>query len=379
MRVTEDREFGMNRGKVVSAEPGALSDPILKLRLRHGEFAVEPGCHPFWTVIRKEHRPEGCRLTEGDVIRLGRTVFRVKQFSTTAQFQPYLTDSALPSPMLLYDPGLGTEPQYCRVCLQDFQTSQNPLISPCQCIGSMKYMHVNCLQTWMQSKVNVTSTASAKTYLWRRMECELCQAVLPTTISLGDEVKDLLNISTPSGPYVILEDLRSAGQVTRGLHVIQLSEDACCRLGRSQDCEVYVSDVSVTRFHACIRLRKGGFYLEDLGSKFGTAVKTLTRLGLPSGLTATIQTNQAVFTITIKTPFRIRRFLCCFESSEQAINESIHSSVRADAPKHMDTNSGRCDLYIPDIIDSEKLAFGDPGSTQRRLEDDDAIPTPDFR
>lgn len=36
----------------------------------------------------------------------------------------------------------------CRICMEEDNTSSNPLISPCKCKGSMKYIHRNCLNNW---------------------------------------------------------------------------------------------------------------------------------------------------------------------------------------------------------------------------------------
>lgn len=36
----------------------------------------------------------------------------------------------------------------CRFCLDSRNMKKNPLISPCECKGSMKYVHENCLSRW---------------------------------------------------------------------------------------------------------------------------------------------------------------------------------------------------------------------------------------
>ena len=51
----------------------------------------------------------------------------------------------------------------------------------------MKYVHVDCLQEWMKNRLDLKVNGSAVAYLWRRMDCELCKEILPTTISYGDE------------------------------------------------------------------------------------------------------------------------------------------------------------------------------------------------
>lgn len=47
------------------------------------------------------------------------------------------------------------------------------------------------------------------------------------------------------------------------------------QLGRGQDCDLKVSDISVSRNHCYIQYKNGKFMLQDSGSKFGTL--TLTR------------------------------------------------------------------------------------------------------
>lgn len=49
-------------------------------------------------------------------------------------------------------------------------------------------------------------------------------------------------------------------------------------LGRGQDCDLKVSDISVSRNHCCIHFRNGKFYLQDQNSKFGTLALTRGRV-----------------------------------------------------------------------------------------------------
>jgi len=36
----------------------------------------------------------------------------------------------------------------CRICLDESETEENPFITPCKCAGSMKFIHLICLQEW---------------------------------------------------------------------------------------------------------------------------------------------------------------------------------------------------------------------------------------
>ena len=42
----------------------------------------------------------------------------------------------------------------CRVCYEN--DSKEPLIAPCSCSGSMKYIHKSCLQKWLLHTKNST-------------------------------------------------------------------------------------------------------------------------------------------------------------------------------------------------------------------------------
>jgi hypothetical protein len=50
----------------------------------------------------------------------------------------------------------------CRICLD---IGMNPLISPCSCLGSTKFVHEVCLKTWIRTKYRNISGA----------ECEICK------------------------------------------------------------------------------------------------------------------------------------------------------------------------------------------------------------
>jgi len=44
----------------------------------------------------------------------------------------------------------GEEVLACRICFEP-ETPENQLISPCRCTGSMRWIHEECLKTWLLS------------------------------------------------------------------------------------------------------------------------------------------------------------------------------------------------------------------------------------
>jgi hypothetical protein len=69
----------------------------------------------------------------------------------------------------------------CRICYCDDKDIDSPLIQPCSCSGTMKYIHFVCLQKWLKSKAvpknNLNENCLA--YSLKQIECELCKSLLP--------------------------------------------------------------------------------------------------------------------------------------------------------------------------------------------------------
>jgi hypothetical protein len=42
--------------------------------------------------------------------------------------------------------------------------------------------------------------------------------------------------------------------------------------GRGHECDIRITDISVSRFHACLKLKKNEFWIEDYTSKFGSLI-----------------------------------------------------------------------------------------------------------
>lgn len=61
----------------------------------------------------------------------------------------------------------------CRICFEN-ETSENPLISPCECSGSMKYIHEECLKKWIYSR-----TRDPKAF-----SCDVCKLPLRMEINV---------------------------------------------------------------------------------------------------------------------------------------------------------------------------------------------------
>ncbi|NXL87793.1 MARH7 ligase, partial [Alectura lathami] len=73
---------------------------------------------------------------------------------------------------LLLEDSEDDEGDLCRICQMSSASSDNLLIEPCKCTGSLQYVHQECMKKWLQSKINSGSSLEAVT------TCELCKEKL---------------------------------------------------------------------------------------------------------------------------------------------------------------------------------------------------------
>ncbi len=73
----------------------------------------------------------------------------------------------------------------CKICLSE-EDSENPMISPCKCTGSMQYIHLNCLKEWLEGKKHMKETSQVNSYIWKGLECEICKHPYEDIIKLKD-------------------------------------------------------------------------------------------------------------------------------------------------------------------------------------------------
>jgi hypothetical protein len=273
-----------------------------------------------WLVVQNLPSNKGYQLTEGDVFKTGRLKFRVKELkgedpskrqkefclSDLLNFKEQTEESDDEAPGLQFQ-------LPCRICLSEGFTSENPLICPCNCDGTMKYIHLHCLQRALRAKVTTRSSESALSFSWKTMSCDLCKKPYPYRFILGNKTIELVQIPKPPEKYVILEGLCKDKNSSKWLHVISLNNKNSIRLGRANECELRVSDISVSRMHGMISLVGGKFMLEDKESKFGTLVQVKRPVALDVDNELSFQTGRTLLSVSVKKPWSL--IPACFRPS----------------------------------------------------------------
>jgi hypothetical protein len=173
----------------------------------------------------------------------------------------------------------------CRICYCDDKDIDSPLIQPCCCSGTMKYIHFMCLQKWLKSRMvpKNSSNENCLAYSLKQIECELCKSLLPGInhslftfldfIKYKDKVLDIWDVKPKFNSYIILETMITEKNTTRVIYIINMDRKDNVKLGRGHDSDIRLSDISVSRFHSLIKQDKQGQYrIKDNESKFGTLI-----------------------------------------------------------------------------------------------------------
>jgi len=160
----------------------------------------------------------------------------------------------------------------CRICLMEDNDSDNPLINPCSCMGSVRFIHVDCIRKWLKSKITTKMFNFLIVHSFKNLECELCKKAFPERIKYKNEIMNIYEMEKPENNYIMLESISREKRENRYLYIIHLKDKQSIKLGRANDSDVRMTDISVSRNHASLKLFNGYLYLQDNSSKFGTLV-----------------------------------------------------------------------------------------------------------
>ncbi|CAD8085782.1 unnamed protein product [Paramecium primaurelia] len=232
----------------------------------------------IWLVTRSIQTNsinEGLVLKVGDVIKLGRVKLIIKEIQLQHETnQDLLNEESLCS---LEDKNEFTK--QCRICLSTGESPLNPLIDPCKCIGSTKYVHIKCLLRWIQQSSHFNSNAYCTRFIWKSLECEICKSVYPPIFDRNGKSFNLIELSKPKDkPFIMMEFQQKRqhdnpqSNDSNGLYIVNFGTKKELKIGRNHEVEISIADISVSREHAHIKLVDNKIILSDKRSKFGTLV-----------------------------------------------------------------------------------------------------------
>ena len=351
-----------------------------KNTVENDKIDTEPA-NKLWYIIKFynscQNADQGFKLEQGDTIKLGRVRFKIKEIHR-GQFQPKednlesgvnseawnllskptnrnsivpQMNNYMSKPILEQnrDANANNDNQdhsvsvskksadqiQWRICLEYLDPNEedaNPIISPWNCSGTMKYIHTECLKLWLSSK-GITNRRNevdgAVSYIWKSLDWELCKTKFPDYVVVGDKKINLIDIEKPEGPYIILENVSNNG--ARAIHVLGMVGKDLVKIGRGHDSDVRIGDISVSRLHATIRRGSyNNFFIEDWNSKFGT----LVHARFPVKVTDTplwFQIGRSIFQLDVPSSWSIWNIFNWFKSYG---NKSKAGLVTIDGKKY---------------------------------------------
>jgi len=122
--------------------------------------------------------------------------------------------------------------------------------------------HVYCPECGFQNPEAANYCAKCGALLVRDSGAETTMTYTPDDGE--DDPAEILEDIGVKGPALVVRS--GGGRAGETFH----PEGERTTIGRSPDCEIFLDDVTVSRKHAVLTRRDGGFFIEDLGSLNGT-------------------------------------------------------------------------------------------------------------
>ena len=280
-----------------------------------------------WFLLRKlllDEKTNDYNLKEGDIIKIGRIIIRIKSIKFKKQSESKKNiDLNLnlkevqteKNPKKAKDLNEPQQNKACRICYIDEETIDNPLIQPCICSGSMKYIHLNCLKKWLSTSVfiEIESQENFKVYQYRQAECELCKTKFPDFIKHKGKLYEIIDFSNDFNNYLIIESLTLDKMKNKYLYIVNLdNKNNKINIGRGHDSNIILNDISVSRIHCTLNINKNmkKIFISDNNSKFGTLILVQTKnIILSTNLKLHIQIGRSYLEFLLKSSTNI--FGCC--------------------------------------------------------------------
>ena len=232
----------------------------------------------------------------------------------------------------------------CRICYleEDENNPENPLVQPCTCTDSVKFIHLTCLRKWVSTRscVKIDTSSDCSIFLIKPVECELCKTKYPDCIKFENRLLPVIDFSQEFDNYLTLESLTLDRQNNKFIYAISLDKERKIKIGRGHEAKVLLSDISVSRIHCIMIVENNQVFIEDNESKFGTLILVQTpNIKISENLPLYIQIGRTFFECKLVKPFKL--FNCCeveeknnifyyYNQNEKFIKDNLGMVVKPD-------------------------------------------------
>jgi pSer/pThr/pTyr-binding forkhead associated (FHA) protein len=180
----------------------------------------------------------------------------------------------------------------------------------------MKYIHYECLKNWLNSKIEEDISVDSEnpeveviSYNRKDISCELCKEKLPDYVKHNDRYYNISFYKPKFEEFMVMESMRADKHKAKFIHIISFDKKSSINIGRANECELSISELSVSRFHCIIHKDEGDLFLEDNSSKFGTLILLQNNnMYMNDYIPLKVQTNKTYIKFKIVKPFKLS---CC--------------------------------------------------------------------
>jgi hypothetical protein len=120
--------------------------------------------------------------------------------------------------------------------------------------------------------VSITGKVSSVNFAKGTINVITSKLTSSVTFKFQDFEYRLLDIPRPKDAFLMFQISHCDKNKESGFYVVELKDKKQIKIGRTQDCDIKLHDISVSRHHATIVIEDVTFFIEDNCSKFGTLV-----------------------------------------------------------------------------------------------------------
>jgi len=233
--------------------------------------------------------------------------------------------------------GTAGDSPICYMCFDEEDTEENPLITPCKCIGDTAHVHVECLRKWhtaeADNQICFLSSVDAT--------CSVCKSTFKSDFKLKDGRQMKLFKSSLEPPYVSLLVATKHEMAQRLFNTrFQLSFSTLMKadgrnatrpllLGRSSGSDMVLDYRTVSARHASIRFKNGEFIFTDAGSSNGSYLYLRRPLELSPSQSVQFRLGRSMISMKVVNKWN-RRLLRAVRRTGQSGSKENDDDVRVD-------------------------------------------------
>jgi len=225
----------------------------------------------------------------------------------------------------------------CYMCFDEIDEGDNPLITPCKCLGDTRYVHVECLRKWhtaeADNQICFLSSVDAT--------CSVCKSTFKSDFKLKNGKTVKLFKSSLEPPYVSLLVATKHEMAQRLFNTrFQLSFNTILKpdqkngtrallMGRSSGSDMVLDYRTVSARHASIRFKNGDFIFNDSGSSNGSYLYLRRPVELTSSQSVQFRLGRSMISMKVVNKWN-RRLLRAVRRVPSISSSHSHHTINED-------------------------------------------------